>query len=193
MSWKNTTENYGTVARWLHWGTALLFLAAYATVYYRDWFTEKKTPENWTALQLHLAVGVTIGVLVALRILWRSANRQPAAEPGSRLQHRAAGLGHLALYAVMIVMPVTGYLGTGAAVEYFPLFDIPAFKNTWLFTDWIGQTMDFETFEKPLDFVHKKIMGEWLVWLLILGHALAALYHHYVQHDRTLTKMTTGN
>ena len=32
MSWKNTTENYGTVARWLHWGTALLFLAAYATV-----------------------------------------------------------------------------------------------------------------------------------------------------------------
>ncbi len=193
MSWKNTPENYGTVAKWLHWGTALLFLAAYATVYYRDWFTEKKTPENWTALQLHLVIGVTIGVLVVLRILWRSANRQPDAEPGNRLQHQAASLGHLALYAVMIVMPVTGYLGTGAAVEYFPLFDIPAFKNTWLFTDWIGQHMDFETFEKPLDFVHKKIMGEWLVWLLILGHALAALYHHYVLHDRTLNKMTTGH
>ena len=193
MSWKNTAENYGTVAKWLHWGTALLFLAAYATVYYRDWFTEKKTPENWTALQLHLLIGVTIGVLVVLRILWRSANRQPDVEPGSRLQHQAAELGHLALYAVMIVMPLTGYLGTGAAVEYFPLFDIPAFKNTWLFTDWIGQTMDFETFEKPLDFVHKKIMGEWLVWLLILGHALAALYHQRILHDRTLKKMTTGN
>lgn len=193
MSWKNTAENYGTVAKWLHWGTALLFLAAYATVYYRDWFTEKKTPENWTALQLHLVIGVTIGVLVVLRILWRSANRQPDVEPGSRLQHKAASLGHLALYAVMIVMPVTGYLGTGAAVEYFPLFDIPAFKDTWLFTDWIGQYMDFETFEKPIDFVHKKIMGEWLVWLLILGHALAALYHQRILHDRTLKKMTTGN
>jgi cytochrome b561 len=35
-------------------------------------------------------------------------------------------------------------------------------------------------------------MGAWLVWILVLGHAAAALYHHFVMHDRTLLKMTRG-
>lgn len=192
MTWRNTADNYGSIAKWLHWGTALLFLGSYASVYYRQWFTESKTPENWSALQLHLAIGVTIGVLVVLRILWRWSNRQPTPEPGSRLQHRAAWLGHLALYAVMIVMPLTGYLGTGVGVEFFGLFELPAFKDTWLFTDLIGQSVDFESFEKPIDFIHKQVMGEWLLWLLILGHALAAFYHHFMQRDRTLLRMTSG-
>ena len=192
MSVKNTATNYGAVAKWLHWGTALLFLGAYASVYYRHWFTEAKTPENWSALQLHLSIGISIGVLVVLRILWRLANRAPEPEPGTRLQHRAAGLGHLALYLVMIVMPLTGYLGTGVATEYFSLFDIPSFKDTALFAQHIAPDMSFKAFEEPIDFIHKQVMGEWLVWLLILGHALAALYHHFGKGDRTLRKMTNG-
>ena len=48
--------------------TALLFLASYVSVYYRHWFTEDKTPENWTALQLHLSIGITIAVVVAAGI-----------------------------------------------------------------------------------------------------------------------------
>lgn len=191
MSLKNTADNYGAVAKWLHWGTALLFLGSYASVYYREWFTEDRTPENWTALQLHLSIGVTIGVFVVLRILWRISNRTPDLESGSKLEHRAAKLGHLALYAVIIIVPVTGYLATGANTEYFFLFDIPSFKSSELFANNFGMDMTFEEFEKPLEFMHKKIMGEWLVWLLILGHASAALYHHFVRGDRTLKKMTT--
>lgn len=192
MSLNNTADNYGTIAKWLHWVTALLFLGSYVTVYYRQWFTEAKTPENWNALQLHLSIGVTIAVIVALRILWRVSNRTPDPEPGSSLEHWAAKLGHLALYAVMIVMPVTGYLGTGVDTDYFFLFDIPNFKDSALFASWFGSDMTFKEFEQPIDFIHKKIMGEWLVWLLILGHALAAMYHHFVKRDRTLRRMTTG-
>ncbi len=193
MTLKNTADNYGSIAKWLHWGTAILFLGSYVSVYYRQWFTEDKTPENWSALQLHLSIGVTIAVIVVLRILWRISNRTPDPAPGSKLEHWAARLGHLALYAVMIIMPVTGYLGTGANTEYFFMFDIPSFKSTELFTNNFGLDMTFEEFEKPFDFIHKKIMGEWLVWLLILGHALAALYHHFVRGDRTLKKMTSGH
>jgi len=57
MSLKNTADNYGSIAKWLHWGTAILFLGSYLSVYYRQWFTEAKTPENWTVLQLHLSCG----------------------------------------------------------------------------------------------------------------------------------------
>ncbi|MEJ2308479.1 MAG: cytochrome b [Gammaproteobacteria bacterium] len=193
MGLKNTADNYGTIAKWLHWLTALLFLGSYISVYYRHWFTETKTPENWTALQLHLSIGVTIGVIVFLRILWRISNRPPDPEPGNRLEHLAAKLGHYALYAIMIIMPVTGYLGTGVATEYFFLFAIPSFKETALFEAWSASGMTFEEFEEPVDFIHKDILGAWLVWLLILGHVLAALYHHLIRGDRTLRRMTSGN
>lgn len=194
MRFKNTNRDYGTIAKWLHWGTALLFLGAYVSVYFRQWFTEEQTPENWTALQLHLSIGVTIAVIVALRIIWRISTRLPDPEPGTKLEHAAARTGHYMLYAVMIIMPVTGYLGTGANTEFFFLFDIPKFEDTQLFTFWVsdGLGMTFKEFEKPLDFIHKDIMGAWVVWILILGHVLAALYHHFGKRDRTLYKMTTG-
>ena len=192
MSLKNTAEDYGSIAKWLHWSTAVLFLGSYISVYYRHWFTEKETPENWIALQLHLSIGVTIAVIVALRIIWRLSNRVPDLEPGTKLEHLAAHVGHLALYAIMVIMPVTGYIGTGVDTEYFFLFDIPKFEDTQLFTTLVSDRlgMTFKEFEKPVDFIHKDIMGAWVVWLLILGHVSAALYHQFVKKDRTLYKMT---
>ncbi|MEM8563715.1 MAG: cytochrome b [Pseudomonadota bacterium] len=190
---RNSDVAYGSIAKWVHWSTALLFLGAYASVYYRQYLTDTDTPGNWNALQLHLSFGVTIAVVVLLRIIWRLMNRPPSLEPGTRLEHLAAHAGHYALYAVMIIMPLTGYLGTGVATDYFFLFEIPKFEDTQLFTLLVaeGLGLTFEEFEAPIDTIHKSIMGEWVVWLLILGHALAALYHHYVKKDDTLRKMTT--
>lgn len=195
MSLKNTPNNYGYIAKWIHWLIALLFIGSYSAVYFRHWFTEEKTPENWTALQLHLSIGITVAAVVVLRIIWRNMNQNPAPEPGSKLAHLAAHLGHYALYAVMILMPITGYIGTGVNTEYFFLFDIPKFESTSIYqllvTDGLGMT--FKEFEAPIDFFHKEIMGVWLVRILIVGHILAALYHHFVKKDRTLKKMTTGS
>jgi cytochrome b561 len=194
MALKNTSKSYGSIAKWLHWGTAVLFLASYIAVYYRHWFTEEKTPENWTAIQLHLSIGITIAVIVALRLIWKVTSQSPALEPGTRLEHLAAKLGHYALYVVMIVMPLTGYLGTGVNTEYFFMFDIPKFESTHLYNVFVteGLGITFKEFEKPLDFVHKNIGGAWLVWLLILGHVTAALYHHFVKKDQTLRKISFG-
>lgn len=191
MALNNSADNYGAIAKWLHWTTALLFLGSYVSVKYRHWFTEKDTPENWTALQIHLSIGLTIAVIVLLRILWKLYDRAPDPEPGTRVEHLAAKTGHYALYAIMIIAPVSGYIGTGVNTEYFFLFDITKFGDTGLYT-MIAGDMNFEQFEKPIDFIHKQVLGEWLVWLLILGHASAAMYHHFVKHDRTLKRMTSG-
>lgn len=192
MSLKNTETSYGSFAKWLHWVTALLFLFSYITVYYRQWFTESGSSENWTALQLHLSIGISIAVVVSLRVFWRVLDKQPLSEPGNRLEHMASKLGHYALYAVMILMPITGYLGTGAATEFFYLLEIPKFEDTALFQSISAerQGLSFKEFEKPFDFLHKDIGGRWLVWILILGHASAAMYHHFFKRDRTLHKMT---
>lgn len=201
MNYKNTRENYGKIARWLHWGTAALFLVSYLSIYYEIWFTPglpppgvARDPAYWTSLQIHLSVGVSIFVLVILRIIWRMMNRQPDEEPGTKLEHLAARAGHYALYAFMIIQPILGYIGTSVNTEYFFLFDIPKFEDTALFTPIVtnGLGMTFQEFEVPIDFIHKEIFGRWLIWILILGHVAAALYHHLVKHDRTLYKMA-GN
>lgn len=180
-------HRYTTVAIALHWLIALLFLGSYVSVYYRRYLTEPKTDVNMTALQVHLAIGITIGALVLLRVLWRMTHTPPPLEPGPRWQHASAHGLHWLLYAVMIVMPITGYLGTGVGVEFF---GIAKFEDTalfqWLVVDTLQTT--FKEFEKPFDFIHKN-SGAYLVWVLILGHAAAALYHHYALRDATLTRM----
>lgn len=194
MPFKNSQLAYGSIAKWLHWSIAILFLCSYVTVKYRHWFTEKDTPENWTALQLHLSVGITIGVLVLLRVIWRLMNRVPDEEPGSKLAHLAAKFGHYVLYAMMIIMPITGYIGTGVNTEYFFLFDITKFESTQLFINLIanGLNLSFKEFEAPIDFIHKELGGELFVLILVFGHILAALYHHFIKKDRTLRKMTVN-
>ncbi len=189
---RNTEYSYGSVAKFLHWSIALLFLLSYCSVYFRQWFTEKDTPENWIALQLHLSVGITVAVLVVLRILWRITNRLPDQEPGPAWAHKAAHYGHYFLYAAMIIMPLTGYIGTGVNTEFYMLFDIAKFESTALFNMLVteGLGMTFEEFEKPIDNFHKEIMGEYVLLFLIFGHIAAALYHHFILKDRTLKKMT---
>ena len=191
MRWRNTSENYGVIAKGLHWLMAVFFLGAYFWIYYRHWFTERGEPENWTALQMHMSIGMSLGILILLRILWRLMNPQPKPEPGTRLEHLAAKIGHYVLYAVMIIMPVTGYMGVGVAVDYFFLFDIPTFKERGVLEIFAGEGVDYKEFGERVHGVHH-MLGQWVVWVLILGHAGAALYHHFGKGDRTLKRMTTG-
>jgi len=191
MALKNTTINYGSMAKFLHWFTALLFLAAYCSVYYRHWFTEEKTPANMTALQLHLSIGISIAAFVLLRVVWRLSNPVPAEPSGTPLEHIAAKAGHLLLYFFMITMPITGYIGTGLATDFFYMLEIPKFENTamfqWMVVDTFGMT--FKEFEKPVDFFHKDIGGALLVWLLIVVHIGAAFFHHFYKKDEVLIRM----
>ncbi len=201
MSLKNTAENYGLIAKWFHWGTAVLFLFSYAFIYYEIWFTPRRPPPGvepdpvyWFTLQVHLSIGMTLFVLIALRIFWNFMNRNmPAEEPGTKLEHWATRAGHYALYAIMIIMPLTGYVGTGNDTHFFFLFNIPRFQDTPLFSligDNLGMT--FEELEVYIDFVHKQLLGIWVTPILLAVHVSAALWHHYGKKDRTIYKMTNN-
>jgi cytochrome b561 len=187
MQIKNTNDKYGLIAIALHWIVAIGFFACYMSVYYRHWFTDKGEPANWTALQLHLSFGITVAVFVALRIIWKVINKQPEHLPGNKLEHIAASAIHYVLYAIMII---TGYLGTGVDTQYFQIFDITMFKDTTLYntlvTNWLN--ISWQIFEPPIDFIHKQ-GGKFLVWVLILAHAGAALYHHFIIRDKVLQRM----
>lgn len=190
MKLKNTKERFGIIAMALHWGVAALFLALYASVYFRHWFTEPKTDLNWTALQLHLSLGISVSAFVLLRIIYKFIDTSPQAIPGTKLEHMAAKAAHYILYLIMIIMPITGYLGTGVNTAFFGLFEIPQFRDTAMYNIVVeqGLGLNWEAFEPPLDFIHKK-GGAYFVWVLIAIHIGAALFHHIIKKDNTLRRM----
>lgn len=118
-------------------------------------------------------------------------NVDPFPEPATKFQQILAKLGHAGLYFVMVVMPLTGYMGTGVDTEFFQLFIIPKFEDAAIYQIVVidGLNLSFEAIEPIIDFIHKDIGGQFIVWMLILGHALAAAYHHFIKRDNTLKRM----
>ncbi len=190
LSWKNTDKRYGKIAMIFHWSVAILFLLSYITVYYRQWFTQPSTDINMTALYLHLSIGITVAVFVLLRIIYKFIDKTPKDVPGSKFEHWVAKSAHILLYAIMITMPLTGYFGTGLDTDFFFLFEIPRFQDTAIYNivviELLGLT--WETFEPPIDFIHKQ-GGATIVWMLIAVHIAAALYHHFIRRDNVLRRM----
>lgn len=198
---KNTAERFGAVAKCFHWTMAAAFILAYIVVYYVIWFIDPETsikpalfgiePDGALVvpiLNIHWVLGVSIGILVIPRLVWRLVNEEPTRVPGSALEHVLARLAHWALYLFMILMPLTGYLNTYDPT-HFGLFVIPAFRETALF-QWIASTWQItaEQVETPIFAVHK-FLGDWVVWVVVLLHAAAAFFHHHVRKDATLTRM----
>jgi cytochrome b561 len=192
---KNSNLTYGSIAKWLHWLTALCILVAYVAVYYGQWFAEPGTPDRRAITGIHTMFGFSVLILVLPRLIWKLVNLSPNPDPVPRWQRIASRLNHGALYFVMIAMPLAGWMGFGGrTINIFWLFEVPTFRHTelfaWLVEGKLGLT--FEVWEVPIDFFHKQVGGAWLVWMLIAVHVGAALYHHRVRKDDTLRRMLPG-
>jgi cytochrome b561 len=114
---------YGRIAMALHWAIALLALAQITLGW---WMIDiPKNPVGVRAwwFNLHKSIGLTIGALMVLRLVWRLAHRAPALPKFMpRWQVRAARTSHFLLYAALILQPVVGYLGssfTPYPIKYF--------------------------------------------------------------------------
>ncbi len=177
MSWKNTASRYGSLSIGIHWFMLLLFIAVYACIDLREIYPKGSDPRE--ALKTwHYMLGMLVFLFVWLRIGARFSGPTPHIQPAPpQWQELAAKLLHLALYALMIVMPLTGWLMLSAGGKPIPFFglELPSLMGE-----------DKHT-AKALKEIHETIgtAGYYLIGL----HTLAALYHHYVMHDNTLTRM----
>lgn len=191
MRWNNTSQSFGSLAKFFHWTSAGAFIGAYLVVYYVIWFMDDMAPEALPVLNIHWVLGLIVGFLVIPRLLWRLWDVQPAQPPGSRWEHALAHAAHWGLYGLLIAMSLTGYLGTGAPTN-FGLFTLAGFNETALF-HWISHkfALDWDAFEAPIDAVHHFI-GKYIAWLVVLVHVVAALFHHGVRRDDVLKRMLPG-
>ncbi|WP_315743385.1 MULTISPECIES: cytochrome b [unclassified Bradyrhizobium] len=188
MRWKNTKFEFGALAKLFHWTSAAAFIAAYIVVYYVIWFMDDSSDESLPVLNIHWVLGLFVGFSVLPRLFWRLINVQPEPPHGSAVEHRLARLAHAGLYGLLILLPLTGYIGTDASTD-FGLFKVASFRETMLF-GWIedGLGISWETFEPPVDAIHH-FVGKWIAWPVVGLHVAAALFHHVVRRDDVLTRM----
>lgn len=177
MNWKNTTIRYGSFSIGIHWLMLLLFIAVYASIELRSFYPKgsdiREGLKTW-----HFMLGMLVFVLVWLRLAARLSSPAPGIKPEpANWQQLSAKLMHWALYALMIVMPLSGWLllsATGKPIPFFGL-ELPAL---------IGESKGLASQIKEIhEFVGTA--GYYLIGL----HAAAALYHHYIMRDNTLTRM----
>ncbi len=189
MGLRNTRTGWGLPARLLHWTMAgvIIFLLALG-LYMSN--ADIDIYEKFALVQTHKSWGFVAFSLAVLRVLWRAANPETPELPQdmSRAERLAARAGHLALYALMFVMPITGWLMASAS----PLQDTYGIKN-----------MVFGLFELPdpfqpggqaladaLRLAH--LSSAVLLIVVLIGHAGAALRHHFIKRDAVLRRMILG-
>lgn len=177
MNWKNTSVRYGSLSIAMHWLMLLLFIAVYGLIELRVLFEKGSDPRE--ALKAwHFMLGLLVFVLVWVRIAARFSGPTPDIQPEpAGWQQISAKLLHLALYALMIVMPLMGWMLLSASGKVIPFFglELPAL---------IGENKDLV---KQIKEVHE--FAGTAGYFLIGAHAAAALYHHYIKRDNTLTRM----
>jgi cytochrome b561 len=168
---------YTPVAKGLHWLMAVLILGLLALG-----IVMHEMPLSPRKLELyawHKWFGITVLLLVWLRLAWRLTHRPPAlpatlSAPLRRLAHA----GHALLYVLMIVIPLSGWLmssAKGVQTVWFGLVPLP---------DLLGRDRELGDL---LQQAHKLLNR--LLLLTLAGHVLAALWHHFVLKDGTLRRM----
>jgi cytochrome b561 len=190
----NTPARWGPVSRALHWLMALMIAAQVPLGFvmvdaYDAWLAGKGDTALVMALsRAHNTNGFLILILVLLRLSWRLGNPTPELPPSlAAYQRFTARVTHAALYALLIVFPLTGWAALSAYDGDFPIF----------FFGWddvfriVPQATEGSPFTSDLfGEIHETC---WKIGAVILGlHVAAALWHEYVQKDGILTRMWRG-
>ena len=168
---------YTGVAITLHWLIAAAILSTFLLAQYMT--DLKLSPVKLKLYSYHKWIGVTIFLLVLIRLAWRVSHRPPAPPPSMPAwQHSAANIAHFFLYALMLVIPVSGWLmssASGFQVVYLGLLPIP---------DLLAKNKDLADQLKQL---HEAL--NWLMVLVVALHVAAALKHHITDRDDVLKRM----
>ncbi|MDH6241416.1 cytochrome b561 [Polynucleobacter sphagniphilus] len=173
-----STVRYNPISVAFHWLMAAIIVVTWSiAIVVSDM---PLSPARITGYSWHKWLGVTVFFLVILRLVWRATHPAPELEIKMPVwQERAMQLTHFALYLLMMVIPLVGWLmssAKGYTVNYFGLFELP----------------DLLSKDKALGHQLKDLheyLADILVALVCL-HVLAALKHQFIDKDGLLSRMS---
>jgi cytochrome b561 len=172
--------HYDNVAVALHWATALLVILQFGFAETWDWFAR---PTQHSMQSIHVSLGVLLAAVIVARLIWRFIPGHQVSSMESGWVRLASKGGHYLLYTLLTAEVALGFIlrwAQGHPVSFFGLLGIPSpFGPVTRGTR--GQIRE---------------LHDWVAWTIVIiafGHALAALYHHYVLKDRVLMRMLPGD
>jgi cytochrome b561/polyisoprenoid-binding protein YceI len=177
MGLRNTTNAWGTVSKFLHWLIVLLVLG--------QWLLMQRAESlplgaaKLQAINAHKSLGMSILALTFLRLVWRWLNPVPSlaglARPWERALARAS---HVALYGLLLALPLTGWLMSSARnypVSWFGLFQFP------------DAVAPDATLYRRMNELHHALFAT--LTMVAALHVLGALKHHFLDRNTTLRRM----
>lgn len=178
---RNTTERFGWASRLIHWVMAAGLIFMLGLGVYIDNMTVSLG--NLWLYGLHKSIGITLLALVLLRGLWHRLSPPPVplgdGVPG--WQESAARWSHRGLYALMLLIPLTGWIGSGATGIPVMLFDTVTLPPLAPVSE-VWEEVAFE--------IHSALTKA--LFALLALHIAGALHHHLILRDRTLVRMLRG-
>ena len=182
----DTATGFGIVTKTIHWLTVLLVFLLFAL----GVFMTKMVGGNWEIEQiffvfsLHKTLGMTVLALAVIRVLWRVVQPHPnPIESHAKAEVLAAKTVHWLLYALIFLMPVTGWLHHSSTTDLAPIWGP--------FPQRLGFVPQIETWEKFLGWTH--YATAWLMGGIIATHIAGALKHALIDRDGTLGRMLPGH
>lgn len=180
MALRNTTVEFGALAKALHWLVAVgLFTLLYLGL---EQSGMERGPEKSEIRFIHASIALAVFFLMTIRIAWRFMNEVPRhPESTAAWQRLVATAVHWGLYAAVFVQLISGGMTVatgGRALPFFGLFSIPLP---------VAESEDNHHFwEEVHEFAWR------VVATLVVIHVLAALYNHFVAKNNVLRRMTVG-
>ena len=180
---RGMASSYGSVAIGLHWAIAALFFGQVALGFTME--RVKSMALQFELIQWHKSFGFLILALAGIRLSWRVATGSMPAAPGlSPVERLAARLVQGALLALTVAVPLAGWALASTSTLGIPsfVFDLVVVPHLPL-----RPSAEAEAFWRQ---AHGLLAYAALG--LALGHAGAALRHHFILGDGVLARMLPG-
>jgi cytochrome b561 len=180
MALGNSYNEYGSLAKWLHW---LVAIGIFALLYLGLEQSDMERGADRDAIRaLHGSIALLGLTLMTVRIAWRIVNEVPAHPEGMPgWQRAAATLVHWGIYISVYAQLFAGTLIVatgGKPLPFFGLFSIPLP---------VAENRDNHEFWEEVHEFNWKIIA-----VLLVLHVLAALYNHFIAKNDVLKRMTAG-
>jgi len=173
---EDASQRYGTTAIALHWLTAVLIVCGFTLGLSMVDLPLSRQKLQWYAW--HKWIGITVFLLTCARLAWRWGHPPPPLPPMPAWQARAAHVSHIGLYALLVLIPISGWIyssSTGVQVVYLGIVPLP---------DLVAKDRDLA---QVLRLVHVTL--NFTLLAVVCVHVAAALKHHFQDRDTVLTRM----
>jgi len=175
LTWR-TDHRYGAVSIGLHWTIAALILIQIGLGWWMNEWLPDHSPAQARIETIHISVGLTILLLVLVRIGVRLSHPAPAAPAGTPLWERTlARFTHLLFYVLMLALPLSGWAMVSAGSHPIAFWGVP-----WPHLPGMGALADpaNRPLRRDLQLVHTNILI-WTVLANLALHVAGALKHQF--------------